>query len=41
MAETGLGLDGVNELKERGVDVAMPEGVLVNSEMGGWRRGQP
>jgi hypothetical protein len=34
-----LGLDGVNDLRQQGVDVGMPDGVLVNSEMGSWRRG--
>ncbi|KAK3709112.1 hypothetical protein LTR37_011091 [Vermiconidia calcicola] len=34
-----LGMDGVNELREEGVDVGMPEGVVVNWDMGGWRRG--
>lgn len=34
-----LGLEGMNELREEGIDPGMPEGVLVNSEMGAWRRG--
>ena len=34
-----LGVDGMNELREEGVDVGMPEGVVVNWDMGGWRRG--
>lgn len=34
-----LGTEGVNELREEGVDVGMPEGVVVNWDMGGWRRG--
>ncbi len=35
----GLGLDGTNDLKEQGVDVGMPEGLVVNSDMAAWRRG--
>jgi transcription initiation factor TFIID subunit 8 len=34
-----LGMDGVSDLRGKGVDVGMPEGVLVNSEMGSWRSG--
>ena len=34
-----LGVDGVRELQEEGMDVGMPEGVVVNWDMGGWRRG--
>lgn len=34
-----LGMDGVNDLRQQGVDVGMPDGVLVNSEMNAWRRG--
>ena len=34
-----LGAEGVRELQEGGMDVGMPEGVVVNSEMNGWRRG--
>jgi hypothetical protein len=34
-----LGAEGVRELQEEGMDVGMPEGVVVNSEMNGWRRG--
>ena len=35
----GLGEEGVMELREEGVDVGMPEGVVVNWDIGGWRRG--
>ncbi|KAK5168064.1 uncharacterized protein LTR77_006632 [Saxophila tyrrhenica] len=34
-----LGLDGTNDLKEQGLDVGMPEGLVINSDMAGWRRG--
>ena len=34
-----LGTDGVNDLREEGMDVGMPEGVVVNWDMGGWRQG--
>ena len=34
-----LGLDGTNDLREQGMDVGMPEGLVVNSDMAGWRRG--
>lgn len=39
--DLGLSLDGVNETRrlEEGVDLGMPEGVLVNSDMGAWRKG--
>ena len=33
-----LGLDGTNERREDGVDLGMPEGVVVNAEMGLWRK---
>ena len=32
-----LGSDGTNERREDGVDLGMPEGVVVNAEMGLWR----
>ena len=38
--DLGLGLDGVNVLREEGVDVGMPEGVIVDWDMGGWRSGR-
>lgn len=34
-----LGLDGANDLREQGMDVGMPDGLVVNSDMAGWRRG--
>lgn len=34
-----LGLDGRQELQGKGVDVGMPEGVVVNADMGTWRSG--
>ncbi|KAF2485272.1 transcription factor TFIID complex subunit 8 C-term-domain-containing protein [Neohortaea acidophila] len=34
-----LGLDGINELREEGIDPGMPEGVVVNWDIAGWRRG--
>ena len=34
-----LGPEGRSELRGEGVDVGMPEGVVVNWDMGGWRRG--
>lgn len=34
-----LGYDGNRDLQHEGMDAGMPEGVIVNAEMGGWRRG--
>lgn len=34
-----LGAEGNRELQEEGMDAGMPEGVVVNYEMSGWRRG--
>ena len=34
-----LGVDGTRDLQEAGMDVGMPEGVVVNSEISGWRQG--
>ena len=34
-----LGAEAVRELQEEGMDIGMPEGVVVNWDMGGWRRG--
>jgi len=34
-----LGMD-TNEAREDGIDVGMPEGVVVNYEMGHWRHGE-
>jgi len=33
------GMDGANGAREDGVDVGMPEGVIVNHDMGHWRHG--
>ena len=33
------GVEGMRDLQENGVDVGMPDGVVVNYEMIGWRRG--
>ena len=38
-AALAMSLDGAADLREEGVDVGMPEGLVVNSEMGGWRQG--
>lgn len=35
--ELGLGLDGQRDLRGAGVDLDMPDGVVVNYGMGGWR----
>lgn len=34
-----LGIDGRQDLQEKGVDIGMPEGVVVNAEIGAWRKG--